>query len=367
MSSALTFWPSRTIATYTARMFMLRTLAFAIGLVAILQTLDLLTESNKILAIDGNGNAELLRYVQLRVPQLISQFLPFSVLLGALVTMATLSQNSEVTIFRAAGLSAHQILYPMMAAALSVSLFHFAFNEMVLVRTNAELIAWEKAEYRRDAKIDTNPLTDVWVREGREIIHADSVTGSGASTVLHGVRVDRRDGSRLRQIINAASARPDRNAWQLENVRIFTVRTGALSHAPQMRLGAGIEPDRFTMRAPDPDRTNIVDLWKQTRLLESVGRSTDSLRVALYHKVSLPLSAVLMPLLGAVTAFGLARSGRLFARAVVGMVLGFAYFVADNFMVAMGEFGSVPPLAAGWAPFLLFFLVGEAVLFRTEE
>ena len=99
MSSALTFWPSRTIATYTARMFMLRTLAFAIGLVAILQTLDLLTESNKILAIDGNGNAELLRYVQLRVPQLISQFLPFSVLLGALVTMATLSQNSEVTIF----------------------------------------------------------------------------------------------------------------------------------------------------------------------------------------------------------------------------------------------------------------------------
>jgi lipopolysaccharide export system permease protein len=83
--------------------------------------------------------------------------------------------------------------------------------------------------------------------------------------------------------------------------------------------------------------------------------------------VSLPLSAVLMPLLGAVTAFGLARSGRLFARAVVGMALGFAYFVADNFMVAMGEFGTVPPWAAGWAPFLLFFLVGEAVLFRTEE
>ena len=367
MSSALSLWPSPTIATYTARMFMIRTLAFAIGLVAILQTLDLLNESNKILAVDGNGNAELLRYVQLRIPQLVSQFLPFSVLLGALVTMATLSQNSEVTIFRAAGLSAHQILYPMMAAALGVSLVHFAFNELVLVRTNAELIAWEKAEYRRDAEIDTNPLTDVWVREGREIIHADSVTGNGAETRLHGVRVDRRDGSRLRQIINAESGRPDGDAWLLENVRIFTVRTGALSHAPQVRLGTGVESDRFTMRAPDPDRTNIVDLWRQTRLLEAVGRGTDSLRVALYHKVSLPLSAVLMPLLGAVTAFGLARSGKLFARAVVGMALGFAYFVADNFMVAMGEFGTVPPWAAGWAPFLLFFLVGEAVLFRTEE
>ena len=49
------------------------------------------------------------------------------------------------------------------------------------------------------------------------------------------------------------------------------------------------------------------------------------------------------------------------------MFLGFAFFVADNFMVAMGGFGSVPPLLAAWAAFLLFFLIGETVLFRTEE
>jgi len=54
-------------------------------------------------------------------------------------------------------------------------------------------------------------------------------------------------------------------------------------------------------------------------------------------------------------------------RAVIGMFLGFAFFVADNFMVAMGGFGSVPPLLAAWAAFLLFFLIGETVLFRTEE
>src|SRR3546814_4965787 len=47
------------------------------------------------------------------------------------------------------------------------------------------------------------------------------------------------------------------------------------------------------------------------------------------------LSAVLMPLLGAVAAFGLARSGKLFVRAVLGMALGFIYFVVDNFALAM--------------------------------
>ena len=70
---------------------------------------------------------------------------------------------------------------------------------------------------------------------------------------------------------------------------------------------------------------------------------------------------------GAVAAFGLARSGQLFVRAVIGMALGFAYFVVDNAAIAMGNFGGYPPLLAAWAPFLLFLLVGETVLIRTEE
>ena len=69
----------------------------------------------------------------------------------------------------------------------------------------------------------------------------------------------------------------------------------------------------------------------------------------------------------AVAGFGLARSGQLFARAVIGMALGFAYFIVDNAALAMGSFGGYPPLLAAWAPFLLFFLVGETVLIRTEE
>ena len=76
---------------------------------------------------------------------------------------------------------------------------------------------------------------------------------------------------------------------------------------------------------------------------------------------------MLMRLLGAVAGFGIARSGQLFIRAVIGMALGFAYFVADNFALAIGNLGAYPPFLAAWAPFLLFFLIGEAVLLRTEE
>jgi lipopolysaccharide export system permease protein len=101
--------------------------------------------------------------------------------------------------------------------------------------------------------------------------------------------------------------------------------------------------------------------------LEVAGRPADEAKAGLAHKISGPVSTLLMPLLAAVAAFGLARSGQVMMRAVTGMALGFAYFVADNFSLAMGNAGAYPPWIAAWAPFILFLLIGETVLVRTEE
>lgn len=117
----------------------------------------------------------------------------------------------------------------------------------------------------------------------------------------------------------------------------------------------------------DADSQDFAQLKQSIALMDASGRRTAELKAKWWHKFSGPLSAVLMPLLGAVAAFGLARSGQLFIRAVIGMALGFAYFVVDNAALAMGNFGGYPPMLAAWAPFLLFALIGETVLIRTEE
>ena len=85
------------------RLFLTRSLAVLVALVLILMTLDLLGESGKILAVPGNGDAELWRYVALRIPLLVSRFLPFSVLLGTLIAFVGLNQHSEVVAMKAAG------------------------------------------------------------------------------------------------------------------------------------------------------------------------------------------------------------------------------------------------------------------------
>jgi lipopolysaccharide export system permease protein len=362
----MALFPSRTIAWYTARMFIIRAAAFLIGLIIILESLDLLGESGKILAAAGNGEAELWTYVSLRVPQLIQLFLPFSVLLATLVTLATLNQNSEVVIFKAAGLSAHHILLPLLIAALAIAIGNFAFNEAVTTRATRTLKVWQENAY---AKVPAEKLltTESWVRAGNDLFHAEAVSGSDAETLLTGVTIYDRLDDRLVRIVRAATARPAPAGWLLQDVAAFDVASGRRTTAPDMLFETAVVPRQFTTAAINPAYLPLWELWPQIAEQRAAGKPVDTLVAAAWHKISGPLSTVLMPLLGAVAAFGLARSGRLFVRAVIGMFLGFAFFVADNFMLAMGNFGTVPPLMAAWAPFVLFLLIGEAVLIRTEE
>jgi len=366
MKPSLQFFPSATISWYLAWTFVTRSLAVLAGLVLVLMALDVLGESADILAQPGNGQAALWHYVALRIPQLIQRFLPFAALLGTLITLVRMNQNSEIISMKAAGVSAQQILAPLMLASLAIAGLNFWFNDRIVTRATAVLSVWEDVQYGPVPK-NTGVVGNIWVRYKEDLIHADSASGRGAGTTLTGVTYYDRNGDKLESISTAEKAHRVGDAWQLEKVRRFDVAGGNVTTAPTATIAPGLDPSRFTLAAVNGDGLSFGALNQAIGELAEAGRPTTSLRTILWHKISGPLSTVLMPLLAGVAGFGLARSGRLFIRVVVGMGLGFAYFVADNFALAMGNLGAYPPLLAAWAPFVLFFLIGEAVLIRTEE
>lgn len=360
------WFPSRTMSLYMAQMFLVRTLAILAALVLILQTLDLLGESGRILAHPGNGDAEIWRYIGLRVPQIIETFLPYSVLLASILTLSQLNQNSEVIAMKAAGLSAHQVLAPLLITGLGVAVFSFGFNERIVTRASATLDQWKKVEYG-PLPVDRGDRANVWVRDGDHLIEVKQVKGKGEAVQLYGITVYERSGGSLRSILTATHGSREGNGWKGEGAERFDVAAGKLTKLGDIRIAGGVRPDQFTLSNIDADGTAFPDLQSAVADLKRAGRPTKALEGSLWHKISGPLSAVLMPLLAAVAAFGIARSGKLFIRAVIGMALGFLYFVADNFALAMGNLGAYPPFLAAWAPFLLFLMIGEAVLLRMEE
>jgi lipopolysaccharide export system permease protein len=363
----LDFFPSRTLTLYLAKLFITRILAVLVILVLVLQMLDLLGESGAILAKPGNGEAELWTYVTLRVPQLVARFLPYSVLLATLLTFWPLNQNSEVVSMRAAGLSAHQVLAPMLLTALVVALLSFVFNERVVTRATATLKAWQAAEYGVIPNAG-GARANVYLRDGDNILMAVSLTGRGKDVRMTNVTWYRRDaGTMVQTQIRAASATFSAPGWKLENAVEFDVQGARSRPLGTVVVAKGVTPQQVAISKVDPDAENIFELSQSISALKAAGRRTSELEGKWWHKISGPLSALLMPLLGSVAAFGLARSGQLLIRGVIGMALGFLYFVIDNAALAIGNFGGYPPMIAAWSPFFLFALLGETVLVRTEE
>ena len=364
----LDFFPSRTLTVYLAKLFTVRIAAMLFVLVLVLLMLDLLSKSGEILAVPGNGQGELLTYAGLRVPQLISRFLPYSVLLATLITLVTLNQNSEVIAMKAAGLSAHQVLAPLLLTAGIVSVATYVFNEQVVTKSTQTLKAWEAVEYG-PIPTESGVKTNVYLTDGDNILTAAYVAGSGEAIAMRKVTWYRRnpDGMIVEQI-DADRARYAGPGWRLEGgLTRFNVQNAVTDDPASVVVGEGLLPEQIDLAKIDPDGEPFWTLGSSIAEFERAGRRTSELRAKWWHKISGPLSAFLMPLLGAVAAFGLARSGQLFVRAVIGMALGFAYFVVDNAALAMGSFGGYPPFLAAWSPFVLFLLIGETVLIRTEE
>jgi len=331
-------------------------------------TLDLLGESGKILAVPGNGDAQLWQYVLLRLPLLTSRFLPFSVLLGTLIAFVGLNQHSEVVAMKAAGLSAHQILAPLIIASLGIAVLLFAFNETVVVNSTRTVTAWDDNDYR-PIPPQSGVHGNVWVLSGDSLVRAGTVGGVSPRLSASRVTIYERSNGILTRIIDAERAAPNPSGrdWRLEDVRIYDPSMNLVRKAPAMDGMAGVTPAQLTLAKVDPAELDYWTLKQRINDLEAAGRPTAEARAGLAHKISGPVSTLLMPLLAAIAAFGLARSGQVLLRAVTGMALGFAYFIADNFSLSMGNAGAYPPLVAAWAPFLLFLLIGETVLVRTEE
>ena len=202
------------------------------------------------------------------MPQLIARFLPYSVLLATIITLATFNQNSEVVAMKAAGLSAHQILAPLMLAALVVAGLSFAFNERVVTRANATLKAWEAVDYG-PVPADPGVRANVYLqrRQRRAAGRADRAA-PGRDTVMHGVTFYERDdaGMIVRQL-RAPVARYADPGWRLEHAAAVRGRPApkrATSPAPAV-VARGLTPEQIALSGSIADAEAIGQLSRLDR------------------------------------------------------------------------------------------------------
>ncbi|MEL7490593.1 MAG: LPS export ABC transporter permease LptG [Pseudomonadota bacterium] len=352
---------------YLGRQFVARFLAFLAFFVIILQMLDLLNESDAILAADGAGVSSVFDYIAMRSPQIVSQFAPFAALLAIVITLAMLNHTSEITIMRAAGMSVHRVLFPIGFVCFLVSVAHFTFHETIVVPSTEKLAYWQANDYAVDLPPDKGTRTDVRLSYNGEFIRAESAARIGDTVRLNDVVIDRLDANGLISgVVEAKSALFINNGWQLFGVIDHDGKTLQTTRVDNREWATNLNPELLFALSLKPDRTPMGDLVKKIGQLRADGADTRAAATSFLARFSKPLSTLVMPLLGAIAGFGVARQGAQLTRAAIGASLGFGYFVFENMALALGKLGVLPAMVGAFFPFALFMVVGFAILLTME-
>ncbi len=203
--------PSRQIALYTVRLFLTRSLAVLIALILILMSLDLLGESGKILAVPGNTDADLWRYVGLSAAD---AGLALPALLGSAWNADRLrrpqpAQRGRVDEGR--GDFGPPDPAPLVFASVGIAAALFAFNELVVVKSARVVTAWQDNDYKPIPPA-SGTLSNVWLLNGEDLIHAGFVGGKGATFHADNVAIYDRGGGVLQRVIRADHAYPQGRA-----------------------------------------------------------------------------------------------------------------------------------------------------------
>jgi len=349
------------LSRYLIKAFLLRFMALLLGLVAFLQMLDVLANADAVIEGGGPPVASLLRYIFLRIPSLIETVAPLAGLLGALTALVVLARNSEIVVMRAAGRSVLSLIGGLIAVGAVLAVFLFLFSDYVVVRFNSELEDWKNTGYKADGVILTGKGN--WVIEDENVIRVGHVMRNGS--VLNDVRIFEKN--RSGQIVNIVNVRLA--IWEADSYTLFEVKRvgGSGDVAGGAKWVTKLKPDDFHKLANPPNELTFDELEHYSQELSMGSRPEYYYSTWLQRKIAGPVVLALMPLLAAIAAFAHHRSGSTVMVIVWGISLGFLFIVTDNILLAMGQFGALPPFAAAWLPLFLFATIGLWIVINLEH
>lgn len=356
------------LSLYIARTFAVQIMLVLTALLAMVLTVDVLGESNTILAQSGGGSGALWTYLILRLPILASQFTPFAVLLAALTTVATLAYTGQVVAMKSSGLSTGEIIGPMMAVGVVCALLHFVTNEGVTAAAAARLDAWRAAGYGAVQTASDTKADDVWVEADATVVHAASALSQANELVLTEITLFHYgDDGGLIGVTQAERGSLSRDGGNLEAVQEFDIGANTVQRSDRQPWPLDITAGDFLRPAVNPDHVGALALYRAIQDFAERGKATAALVAEFHHKFAWPVACVMMPLFAGIAASSLARTASVLLRNGATLLFGFTYFIADSFVMAMARTDALPPALAPWLVVAIFFFVSQSILIRVNR
>jgi len=310
-----------------------------------------------------------LLYFLYKIPTIVFQLVPVSVLLGTLLTLALLSKNSEITAMKAGGVGVPRIVAPIVVLAVLLAGAAFAINEFVVPIATTKMKYVQKVHIKKQEWRVKIKKVNLWYKSPGaiyfirrfepELMRLENVT-------LY--RFD--DAFDLKERLDADAVQWVNDAWVADKGTRRTFVNGALTaEAPfaDLKLTLPETPEDLKVYQRDPEQMSFRELRAYVRELRAEGYDIRKYVVDLHGKVSFALISVVMALLGIPWAIRSGRAGGVAFGIGVAVVIGVGYWIVLGLSLALGRSGTLPPLLAAWGPHALFGLAGIIGVFRVRS
>ena len=307
------------------------------------------------------------------LPKILGKAFPVGLLLGSLFTFDKLSKDSELTIFRAVGLSFQRIIAPVLVLSLIVTWLCFV--------TGDKLIPYSvnKAGALKGGYISTQYI---YTQKDKEEIPTKAVVVSKFSKdtmynviVLDFSKKQYTDVHQLQDIYYAKTGKNFNNYWRLYDITQYELSNDGIyidiNKIPELDILQGESAQNaFTLMTysvkkereiNNHDLHNYIKLLKKEGLDEEYRYMLNKYLQRFFH----PFVCVLLAIMGALLGFSKPREQRLVGFTIaIGSI--FLYYITLPFFDLLAEKGVLPPLVTAiFPPFA--FLCAIIAFYKSKD
>lgn len=321
--------------------------------------------------IDGVGDIsnnytfnQVMIYVVMTLPSRIYENIPIASLIGCLIGLGVLANNSELVVMRAAGVSVMRIVWLVIRPILWLILAGALMGEYLVPFSD------QYAESRRmllkggESAQETD--SGFWNKEGHDFMHFNAVYPGG---VLFGVtRYRFNEDHRLLQASFSERATFQGEHWVEERgvVTNFLDDRTDVEEFVTRKWETNLSPELLNLIVFPPESLAIHSLYNYSNYLEEQGQESSKYQLAFWKKSLQPFTIVSLVLIAISFVFGPLRQVTMGYRIFAGVVVGLVFRTAQDLLgPASVVFGFYPFLAVAF-PALICALIGLWLLRRAS-
>ena len=332
--------------------------------VLLLLGLEIFIEFTREFPDVGTGDYGLLQvfaYVPMMLPLDVYQLFPMAGLLGSMMGLGILASHSELVVMRASGMSIFDITKAVLKAAALLAIVMFIVGEVF-----APLLQHKANIYKTEALGSGQTLVTrhggIWVRTGNNFVHIDKVLSRGQ---IEGItRYTFNDENRLQLSSFANSGQYENKKWIFYNVQQTNFQDNGTTNQnfAKQQWDMNLSPKLLGIADIDTDQKSLPELYTYIQYLKQSGLNYNNYQFTLWQRIFQPLATLVMILLAVPFVFGPLRTVTMGLRILTGIVMGFGFYILNQFVGPMSMVYQIPPFIAAILPTVVFSLLGAFMI-----